>query len=76
MTELTEVFIVHHVRELGDDVQEVKFIGVYSNEKVAQAAVDQIKDQVGFCDFKDGFSIEDHKLNLMGWLKGFCYDGD
>jgi hypothetical protein len=76
MTELTEVFIVRHLRELEDDVQEIKFIGVYSNAKLAQAAIDQIKDQAGFRDFRDGFTIEDHRLNLTGWVEGFSYDED
>ena len=76
MKELTEVFIIHHVRELEDDAEEVKFIGVFSNIEKAQAAVDKIQNKPGFCDFKDGFSIESHTLNRIGWLEGFDYGED
>jgi homoserine kinase type II len=74
MTEISEVFLVHHIRQLQDDVDEVKFVGVFSTQEYAQSAVNKLKDQVGFRDFVDGFSIEAHKLNRIGWSEGFEYD--
>ena len=71
MKELTEVFIVHHVIELEDYEDEVIFIGVFTTIEKAQAAIDKIQNEPGFRDFKDGFSLEPHVLNRIGWLEGF-----
>jgi hypothetical protein len=66
MNELTEVFLVHHIRELDDDADEVKFIGVFSTEEKALAAVDVIKNEIGFCDFPNGFEIEPQDVDRIG----------
>lgn len=76
MTQVIEVYILHHVRELADYEDEVKLIGVYSSEELARAAISQIQDQPGFCDFKEGFSIDPYKVNKTHWLEGFFYDPD
>lgn len=74
MNNLTVVFLVHHIRELEDDTEEVKFIGVFSTKENAIAAVDRIKSEPGFCDFPDGFDIEPQDLDRIGWLEGFYYN--
>ena len=76
MKDSTEVFLVHHIRELGDDAEEVKFVGVFSDIEKAQAAIDKIKSEPGFRDFPNGFSLEAHTLNRVGWSEGFDYSDD
>lgn len=73
MKDRLQVFLVHHVRELENNAEEVKFIGVFSDIEKAQAAVDRIKSEPGFRDFPDGFSLESHALNRVGWSEGFDY---
>jgi hypothetical protein len=36
---LMEVFVVQHAHEIEEDKEDVKFIGVYSTEESANAAV-------------------------------------
>lgn len=71
-----EVWLLHHIRELGDDVQEVKFIGVYSTEDKGQAAIERLRLQPGFADYPDGFELESARLDQDSWVEGFAEDID
>lgn len=64
------VFVVQHEHQLGD-CDEVKFIGVYSTNERAQAAVDRAKQLSGFRDHPDGFSVDPYEVDRDHWTEGF-----
>ncbi len=47
------------------------FIGVYSSELEAKAAIDRIKGEKGFAEFPEGFHVYQYKLNEDHWQQGF-----
>lgn len=81
---MKEVYILHHVNmsEDLDGGEDVKLIGVYSSQFLAEKAVERLKDQQGFRDnFKivdpekdneeSGFFIDKYILDEDQWTEGF-----
>jgi hypothetical protein len=68
---LNEVVVVCHVYEDDDEIEQIKFIGVYSTEAKAKSAVELLLNQPGFQDYPDGFGIEVCQLDRTGWTEGF-----
>ena len=68
-----KVFLVHHVRVVSveDDTEDIKLIGVYTSEKLAEDAVERKKKFEGFRDYPDGFDISETPLNIDLWSEGF-----
>ena len=64
------VFVVQHEHEL-DGCDKVKFIGVYSSDERARAAVDRAKGLSGFRDHPDGFSVDPYEVDMDHWTEGF-----
>jgi hypothetical protein len=50
------------------------FIGVYSSEAAAKAAIERLKGKRGFAEFPEGFQIYDHQLDRDGWTEGYFVD--
>jgi len=46
-------------------------IGVYRSEETARAAIERLKDQPGFRDFQQGFTLSEYPLDKDHWTKGF-----
>ena len=65
------VFVVQHVRELGDGGEDVKFVGVYSSRARAAAAVERLSTQPGFRETPDGFHIDAYTIDADHWAEGF-----
>lgn len=66
------VFILQHERPETEEVMEdVKFIGAYSSRVSAEAAVHRLQRQPGFCDYPDGFSIDEYEVDKDHWTEGF-----
>jgi homoserine kinase type II len=65
------VFLLWHTRELEDDIEENKLIGVYDSREKAQAAQARVCDKPGFRDYPDGFLIDEAVLNRDEWTDGF-----
>ena len=69
---MTHVFVVQHVHESEDGRDEdVKFIGVYSSQSDAEAAVSRLRLQPGFRAHPDGFEVMECELNKDHWAEGF-----
>ncbi len=67
---MTTVYVLQHEYEwCGRD--ESKMIGVYATESDAAAAVDRLREQPGFRDWPDGFSIDPYALGADHWEEGF-----
>ena len=69
MTENTVYLVSHEYEQWGRD--EIKLIGVYATQADAEAAVDRLRDQPGFRDWPNGFSINPYELGRDGWTGGF-----
>jgi hypothetical protein len=50
------------------------FIGVYSSESQAKAAIERVKNEKGFADFPQGFHIYPYELDKDHWREGFIVD--
>jgi hypothetical protein len=70
---MEKVFLVWHVRVISeeDDTEDIKLIGVYTTEKLAEEAVDRKKNLEGFRDYPEGFEISETLLNVDIWTSGF-----
>jgi hypothetical protein len=66
------VFVLHHVHEFEDcGHEDTKIIGIYKTRMDAENALARVKEQPGFRDHLNGFSIDEWKLNRTGWEEGF-----
>jgi hypothetical protein len=69
---MATVFILQHERpETEDRMEDVKFIGAYSSQAAAHAAVARLRTQPGFCDYPDDFSIDEYEIDKDYWAEGF-----
>lgn len=68
---MATVFLVHHNREVDEESDEMKLIGIYSTEEKAREAVARVRQQPGFRDFPDGFEISEATLDHTEWEEGF-----
>jgi hypothetical protein len=76
------VFIVQHLHVHPDQRECVKLIGAYSTQDAAQAAIERLRLQPGFCDYprlidpssdeeESGFYIDEYELGQDHWTEGF-----
>ena len=68
---MEKVFLLHHVREVDDESDDMKLIGIYSSEEKARAALDLVKQQPGFRDHPDGFELSEALVDHTEWAEGF-----
>jgi hypothetical protein len=70
---MEKVFLVWHVRVISeeDDTEDIKLIGIYTTEKLAEEAIERKKMFEGFRDFPEGFEISENPLNQDLWSEGF-----
>jgi len=66
-----EVYIVQHERIISENVEDIKFIGVYSTKENAQEAVTRLSLQPGFSDTVDGFYIDEYIMDKDNWTEGY-----
>ena len=66
--------IVHLLwfRREGLDEADI-FIGAYSSEEQAKAAIERLRKKEGFVNFPQGFEIYPRELNRDSWVRGFKY---
>jgi len=68
---MNSAFILHHSYEM-DGYDQTKLIGLYTSHAEAEQAIERLKDQPGFRDYLDAFSIEEYELNKDHWIEGFA----
>lgn len=68
---MATVFLVHH--QYPDDDENLKFLGAYSTQETATAAIAAVAGHPGFCDHPDGFTVVEHDVDPVrpGWSEGF-----
>ncbi len=65
------VFMLHHVHEFENGHEDVKLIGVFSTREKAESALAKVKDMPGFKELPQGFSLDEHTLDQLGWVEGY-----
>ena len=70
---MTVLFMLWHSYQPDPDIDhdEEKFIGIYSTEEKAKAAMERVRTQPGFRDYPDGFEIHPQRVDATGWDEGF-----
>jgi len=67
---MKEVYILEHSYEI-NNLDETKFIGIYSSLDEAQKAIERLKKQPGFKDRPNDFHIDKNEINKDNWKEGF-----
>jgi hypothetical protein len=68
---VTKVYVLQHVHSLENAEEDVKFIGVYSSRKNAQAAIARLSHAPGFSEALAGFHIDEYQLDKDQWVEGY-----
>jgi hypothetical protein len=68
---MASVFVLQHVHIQEDGVEDVKFIGVYSSDAKARAAVARLSRLPGFVEAPDGFHIDEYRIDQDHWAEGY-----
>ena len=73
---MERVFVLQHVHDLGEDKEDVKFIGVYRSHAAATMAVRRLSQAPGFKDTLDGFHIDTYELDKDHWVEGYGLESE
>lgn len=68
------VYLLQHEREDEAGYENVKVIGIYSTEELANDAIKALSILPGFRDYPDGFSIDPYTVDKSHWLEGFGFE--
>jgi len=68
---MTQVYDLWFEREYPDREDTELHIGIYASEGDAAEAIVRLKDQPGFRDYPEGFTIHPVTLGVTGWQEGF-----
>lgn len=67
-----KVYLVQHARDLGDDREDVKVVGIYATEENAERAVRELASKPGFVAHPEGFHIDPYVVDQTYWADGFA----
>ena len=65
------VYLLQHVAQEGTDDEDLKILGVFSNRKNGERAIERFKKLLGFKRFPKSFYLERYQLNQVEWAEGF-----
>ena len=68
---MENVFLLWHVNKIDSDTKDEKLIGVYSSFRMAKAAQSKTSKLTGFKRAKNGFIIDEYKVDQDNWTEGF-----
>jgi hypothetical protein len=68
---MKKVFILQHVRKINENLEDIKFIGVYSSKEKAKDTINRLKFKRGFRKYKDAFYIDKYQIDKDNWTDGF-----
>ena len=69
--EMETVFDLWFIREYDHREDTELHIGIYALEDDALAVVEALREEPGFSDYPDGFTIISTQLGMTGWQNGF-----
>lgn len=68
---MEHIYLVQHCYEV-NDVDEIKLIGIFSTEELANNAINDLIDKPGFKTLpKECFTISNLKIDEYSWKDGF-----
>lgn len=67
------VYLVEHENIEDDYIEDMRVIGIYSSEELAQEAIERAKKLSGFGDYPKGFQITKYILDNDQWVFGFKF---
>jgi hypothetical protein len=81
---MENVYLLQHLHIHEDGDEDMKIIGIYSSRAQAMAAIERLKEKLGFCDHpalrsgameeegsESGFYIDRYRLDEDGWDEGY-----
>lgn len=70
---MTILYMLWHRYQPDPDIDhdEETFIGIYSTDEKARAAMEQLQTQPGFRDYPNGFEIHPQRVDATSWDQGF-----
>lgn len=70
---MTILYMLRHSYQPNPEIDhdEEKFIGIYSTEDKARAAIELLRTQPGFRDYPDCFEVHPQRVDATGWDEGF-----
>lgn len=68
---LPSVYLLQHVAREGSDDEDVKVLGIYSNERKAKRAIVRFVKLPGFKRYPKGFYVDRYQLDESNWTEGF-----
>lgn len=68
---MNSVYILQFVRAISESEEDVKLIGVYRSLQQAEQARWRLSKKPGFCDYRDGFIIDEYEIDRDHWQDGF-----
>lgn len=68
---MDKIFLLHHIHEMPDGSDDVKFIGAYSSESDALLAAERAKRLPGFSDCPGGFTVQGYEIGADHWTEGY-----
>ncbi len=69
-----KVYLLWFHSESDKDEENGLLIGIYESEPAAQAAIERLRNKVGFVDYPRGFQIHERELGRDYWTEGFVVD--
>lgn len=66
-----ELYLLHYICELSDDIENTKLIGVYSNYEYAKKSLNKLEKSLKHSEFLEYFEISETKLDRIDWSEGF-----
>jgi hypothetical protein len=66
------VHLLWYVREWAEGDDTELLIGVYRTEADAKDAIGRLKNQPGFVEYPEGFTVATYDLGKDYWTKGFA----
>lgn len=67
---LSVVYLLTHSYEV-DEIERMKFLGVFESKKEAERAISKFLLLPGFKDYPDCFEISEFEVNEILWDEGF-----
>jgi hypothetical protein len=65
------VYVVEHIHLIDDEQEDIKMIGVYSTQALAEQAIARLCVQPGFRDTPEGFHASRYTIDEDHWTQGY-----
>lgn len=70
LPQMTVVYVVKHVQQNDDGIDEAKIVGVFTTSEAAEGAILQLRTKPGFVEHPDGFHVDAYELDWIEWSAG------